>query len=200
MPAVCAIWDQTSIQAARLRPSASCRNAKIVPSGFQPPTHILYLMPAICNDYISQSGAFSLQFYESRVFSQGGKKNLQTMGGRCWHVQMFTFSDAHFTHFTQWFAFRFLYCLDALHSFGRQILLWPVQTGLKNQCACVRFAKKTTLRLQLRWSRTDRLSEVDLSENDGVSFGSVSGRTYDQYGGAACSTLFTAPFMPFFFL
>lgn len=32
------------------------------------------------------------------------------------------------------------------------------------------------LLLKLRWGQTDRISEVDLSENDGVSFGSVSGR------------------------
>lgn len=74
---------------ARLHLSTSCRHAKIVPSGFHIPTNpFLVLMAAIWNDYISLSGAFPLQFNESRVFYQGKKIKLQTMGGWCWHVQM----------------------------------------------------------------------------------------------------------------
>lgn len=52
----------------------SCRHAKIVPSGFHiPPNPDLVLIAAIWNDYISLSGAFPLQFNESRVFYQGKK-------------------------------------------------------------------------------------------------------------------------------
>lgn len=51
---------------------------------------------------------------------------------------MLKYSDARLTHQNLHADF---YCLDALHSFGRQILLWPVQFGLDNQDACLRFAK-----------------------------------------------------------